>query len=89
MMHKDEATIMEQGNQDVSNDLHLSGVILVGIMNLSKDINNSTCRVTVLNDLAQPGAVCMIQNIDGEFHVFGMDSVKWPGEVNMQVSHFL
>ena len=74
---------MEKRDQNVTDNLHLSRVVFVGIVNLPKDVYDRKSRITMLDNLSEPGTIHVVQYVNGEFHVFRMHSVKLTAEVNL------
>ena len=83
MMDKDKTAFFESLHQNVSYDLHLGGVILVGIVNLSENVDDGKGGITVFDHFSEPNSICLVKNVDGQLHVFRVNSVKFTGETHL------
>lgn len=87
MMNQNKAAFFEQLHENVSYDLHLGGVVLVGIVDFSEYVDNSQSWVTLLHNLGQPGTVSVVKNVYGQLHIFRVNSVQLTGQVNTKSLH--
>lgn len=76
MMNKDKRAFFEKMHHNVAYNLHLSGVILIGIVNLPEDIYNCESGIGMFDYFTEPGAVHLIKNVEGQFHIFRVNGIK-------------
>lgn len=82
-MDKDKAAFFEHLHKNVAYNLHLSGVILVSIVNLSENVDDGKGGITMLDYFAEPMSVCMVKNVDGQLHIFRVNGVQFAGQVDL------
>lgn len=68
---------MKKVNKNITDNLHFGGVVLVGIVNLPENINDSESGIAVLDYLLEPGSIRVIKNVDGKLHIFRVNSVHF------------